>query len=217
MAPDPLSAAPSQHTELEPAPDFVLVRGDWPALVQLFAHASPVSMSHWQPQTGETFQVRPGNAAKRAAQGAAFEQRLWHEEQWVEIPCQESDVAFVQLQTFVAALRPGKAKAQLTVIVQAPKPFRHFRQRVAKWPGVARRWQSVVDAEAALRLAQFCLAQGWRLADPRFDDAVVQWLDATDEPETAATPIVAPSPVVRVKLAAVSLALARRAGQLAEA
>lgn len=220
--PEPIPGRHDTRADVEsgaPGDDFVQVRGDWVALVALFGRASPVSMSHWNPRTGNVFELRAPSPQHRAKLSAAFEQQLWQDADWVEIPCQESDAAFAQIAAFVGALRPGKAKTQLATAIASPKPFRRFRQLMAGWPGVARRWQAVVDGEAALRLAEFCLSQNWRLADPRFEVAVVQWLDTTDatsdadagEPEFP----VAPATIRRVRLASASLALARSAAELA--
>lgn len=164
----------------EPGNQLVQVSGAWDVLVRLFARASPVSMSHWNPGTGECFELPRGK--QRAATAARFEQRLWQDERWVEIPCQESADGYQQAVAFTAQLRPGKACQQLQRALAGPKPFRGFRAVLQAHPGLQRRWQDGVEAEAELRLAEFCLAQGWRLADPRFDVAVEKWLDAT-EPE----------------------------------
>ncbi len=136
-------------------------------------------MSHWNPQTGELFELPRGK--QRTATAERFEQRLWRDPQWVEIPCQESDGGFQLANQFVAQLRPGRGRHELAMALQGPKPFRALRAALERHPGLKRRWLAVVEQEATLRLTEFCLSQAWRLEDARFDAAVERWLDATDE------------------------------------
>lgn len=156
-----------------------VVRGEWEALVQLFGRATPLSMSHWNPHSGELFELPRGK--QREATALRFEERLWREPQWVEIPCQESDSGYQQAQDFVTSLRPGRGRQELTAALEGAKPFRALRAVLDRHPGLKRRWQAIAEAEATLRLVEFCISQQWRLDDRRFDEAVERWLDATED------------------------------------
>jgi len=189
----------------EQGEDGVEVLGSWPDLVALCARASPISMSHWNPATGELFELPRGKA--RRAQAEAFEQRLWASDAWVEVPCQESDDAFAHARAFVAGLAPGRGKATLGHALDEAKPFRAFRAAIAAMPGLRRRWDAALAAEAEQRLAGFCLAHGWRIADRRFDDAVARWLD--DRPDRDADP---PPAAVAVRRGVAALSIGRPRG-----
>lgn len=160
-----------------------VVVGDWAALVRLFERASPVSMSHWNPLTGQTFELPRGK--QRRATGERFEQKLMREDDdgaaWAEIPYEESDTEYKRAVAFAEGLRPGTGRAELLAALNGPKPFRGFRTVLGHHPGLERRWTSVSTQAAEERLAEFCLAQGWRLADDRFEVAVERWLDAQEK------------------------------------
>lgn len=188
------------------------VQGEWPVLVRLFERASPVSMSHWNPHTGKTFELPRGK--QRRITGERFEQRLMSEEgeaaEWAEIPCEESDTEYRRAVAFAEELRPGAGRAELLAALHGPKPFRAFRAVLARHPGLERRWTAVSAQAAEERLAEFCLAQGWRLADPRFDAAVERWLDAQESADGSAE-IEDIAPVQLVMRTAGQLSLGRRA------
>lgn len=190
----------------------VAVRGDWAVLVRLFERASPVSMSHWNPWTGKTFELPRGK--QRRITGERFEQRLMNEEgqaaEWAEIPCEESDTEYRRAVTFAEDLRPGAGRAELLAALHGPKPFRAFRAVLARHPSLERRWAAVSTQAAEERLAEFCLAQGWRLADPRFDAAVERWLD-TQENQDGAGELAEMIPAQLVMRTAGQLSLGRRA------
>lgn len=157
--------------------------GDWAALVRLFERASPVSMSHWNPLTGQTFELPRGK--QRRATGERFEQKLMREDDdgaaWAEIPYEESDTEYKRAVAFAEGLRPGTGRAELLAALHGPKPFRGFRTVLGHHPGLERRWTSVSTQAAEERLAEFCLAQGLRLADDRFEVAVERWLEAQEK------------------------------------
>ncbi len=184
-----IEAAPPNGSHAAAAGESVrTVLGEWAALVRLFERASPVSMSHWNPQTGKTFELPRGK--QRRITGERFEQRLMGEDrdaaEWAEIPCEESDTEYRRAISFAEELRPGAGRAELLAALHGPKPFRAFRAVLARHPGLERRWASVSTQAAEERLAEFCLAQGWRLADPRFDAAVERWLDAQETADGSA-------------------------------
>ncbi len=191
----------------EPGNELRPVRGTWPELVRLFAHASPVSMSHWNPTTGETFEAPRGK--QRAITVQRFEERLWRDTQWMEIPYQESDEAFAQTEQFVADLRAGKAKTQLAAALIGPKPFRAFRAVLGAHPGLQRRWNDLQAQQSAERLVEFCLAQGYLIEDPRFEQALEGWLDAReaedDEDDDEDAPIPAVPAAARRAIGSLSL------------
>lgn len=168
------------------------VAGDLAALIELFADATAVSMSHWNPVTGETFQLPAGPRRRAAAQ--AFELRLLAQAEqdglgWVEVPFQESDAAHAQAREFVSGLVAGRGRATLLRALAAEKPFRAYRAALRTMPSLARRWQLSVLAEAERRLVDFCLANGWSLADDRFAASLERWLDATEhEPQGPVAP-----------------------------
>lgn len=189
----------------KPSGALTTVAGEYVKLIELFAAATPMSMSHWNSRTGDVFALPAGKRRQQAAQD--FERLLWRDEAWVEVPFQESDAAFALATEFVASLQPGRGRVALQVALQGPKPFRAFRAAIAHFAGLARRWYAQQAAEAELRLIQFCLAQSWALADPRFAGAVERWLDANDEQVE-----VAPQPFAeRVRVAVAALSLARKA------
>lgn len=157
--------------------------GQYDKLIALFADASPLSMSHWNPRTGEVFSLPRGKRRKDAA--AAFEQRLFQEEDWHEIPCLESDDAHALAVAFAETLHPGKGKTAVLAALAGDKPFRNLRQVLAGAPGLARRYRTVLEAEAEERLVTFCEGLGLVLADPRFAAAAarLQEPEFEDEPE----------------------------------
>lgn len=187
------------------------VLGDWAVLVRLFERASPVSMSHWNPWTGKVFELPRGK--QRKVTGERFERRLMSEEseaaEWAEIPCEESDTEYLRAVAFAEELRPGAGRAELLAALHGPKPFRAFRAVLARHPGLERRWTTVSTHAAEERLAEFCLAQGWRLADSRFDLAVERWLDAEERADGSAA-IEDVVPVQLVMRTAGQLSLGRR-------
>ena len=140
--------------------------GGLEAIVSLFGSASPMTMSHWNVGTGEIFHVRRGKRHRDRVQ--AFEERLFDEEGWHEVPFQESDDAYAMAMEFVDELRPGKARVQLRLALEGEKPFRRFRDGLKKFAGVHRRYNKVVAEEALGRLVVFCLANSLRIDDPRF-------------------------------------------------
>ncbi|MBI5609800.1 MAG: hypothetical protein HY902_13090 [Deltaproteobacteria bacterium] len=194
----------------EPGSELRPVRGQWDELIRLFARASPVSMSHWNPATGELFEAPRGK--QRAATVLRFEDRLWRDANWIEIPYQESDEAFAAAQEFVADLRAGKAKTQLTAALQGAKPFRAFRTVLAAHPGLQRRWTDLQNQQSAERLVEFCLSQSFLIEDPRFEQALESWLDAREAEEGVEE---APSPPVPVaaRRPLGSLSLGRKRGE----
>ena len=109
--------------------------GDFAAIVELFAGASPMTASHWNLATGETFAVR--HARRQRALVEAFEERLFDDEDggWVEVPFLESDDAFNLVRAWVADLSPGKGKAELQRAIAGDKPFRAFRTTLKKGRG----------------------------------------------------------------------------------
>lgn len=178
----------------DPGSELRPVRGQWPDLVRLFARASPVSMSHWNPATGELFEAPRGK--QRAATVQRFEERLWKDANWIEIPYQESDEAFAAAQQFVDDLRAGKAKTQLAAALQGSKPFRAFRTVLAAHPGLQRRWNDLQNQQSAERLVEFCLSQSYFIDDPRFEQALESWLDAREAEEgDGEEPLPPPVPV----------------------
>lgn len=157
-----------------------LAKGDWDALVRLFAAANPLRASHWNPRTGEVFTLPRGK--ERRARAEAFEQRLMNEEDWIEVPGLESDDAYALAIAFAATLQPGRGKAAVQQALAGPKPFRVLRHVLAGAPGLARRYDRMIRQEAELRLAEVCLGLELRLADKRFATALERLL-AADEPQ----------------------------------
>jgi hypothetical protein len=105
----------------------------------------------------------------------AFELRLLEEDGWIEIPWQESDDAYGQARQWLSKLKPGKGRAELARALDTPKPFRAFRNVLAKHPGLARRWQEESTAEALARMVECLVAHEVTLQDPRFVEAWRAW------------------------------------------
>ncbi len=164
----------------ESEPGRELMRGDIDALVRLFSRASPMSASHWNPLTGETFAVRKKGQKQRLA---AFEERLFEEDGWVEVPYAESDDAFALMDGWAEDLRPGKGRTAIVAALAGDKPFRSFRAAVKRFPGLYRRWQQTEAQEAAVRLVVFCLSQDGRIDDPRFKAIERELADEWDAEE----------------------------------
>ncbi|GEM_PF-3114621 len=143
-----------------------IARGDYDALVAAFEKASPMSASHWNVETGELFAVRHSRRQRKIVE--RFEERLFDEDGWLEIPFQESDEAYAMARHFVDELSPGKGRATLARALDADKPFRRFRDVLRKHKGLARRWQRLVNEEAQVRLVLTCVGQGLAIDDPRF-------------------------------------------------
>ncbi|MCO4761597.1 MAG: hypothetical protein KC502_08845 [Myxococcales bacterium] len=159
-------------------------KGQWSAIVALFRDATPMTCSHWNSQTGDVFRVR--SSRRQRALVEAFEERLFDEEGWCEVPFMESDDAFALMGDFAGDLAPGKGRSELLAALAQDKPFRGFRQILKKRPGLDRRWRKVADEEAAVRLVMFCLAQGLVMNHPEFRKAEkmirAEW-DAADRAE----------------------------------
>lgn len=141
-------------------------RGSWAAVHKLFRDASPLTCSHWNVDTGELFSVRSSRRQRGLVE--AFEDRLFNEEGWVEVPFLESDDAFGLMREFAAELAPGKARTELLAALDQDKPFRRFRTVLGRRPGIARRWKKLADEEAGMRLAVFCLGQEVEMSGPEF-------------------------------------------------
>jgi hypothetical protein len=164
----PVAVAEAEEAfELDDAEGTVTAKGNYETLVRLFAEASPLTMSHWNPMTGEVFWL-PHGQANRKATAEAFENRLFREQGWFEVPFLESDEAFGLAGSFAASLTAGRGKADVMAALEGPKPFRALRTVLAGAPGLDRRHKRFVEAEAELRLATFCASQGLDLDDPRF-------------------------------------------------
>ncbi len=155
--------------------------GQYDDLVRLFADASPLAMSHWNPRSGEVFSVPRGKARKAVA--AAFEQRLMEEEDWLEVPYLESDDAHALAVAFAETLHPGKGKTAILAALAGDKPFRKLREVLAGAPGLTRRYRTVLEAEAEERLVTFCEGLGLHLDDPRFAAVLTRLQSADDDEE----------------------------------
>mgnify|MGYP006928202227 CR=1 FL=1 len=140
--------------------------GGMDAVLLLFANASPMTASHWNVLTGATFAVRNSRRSRAAVE--AFEERLFEEDGWHEVPFQESDDAFAMMNEFADSLRPGKGRTALRNALSDDKPFRRFRAELGRFAGIARRYRELVAEESAARLVVFCLANDLTLDDPRF-------------------------------------------------
>lgn len=169
-------------------------RGDWRALVVLFRDANPQSLSHWNPSSGEVFALPRRGDRQRLAD--AFGLRVMREEGWQEVPWLESDDAFALLTAFVGGLAAGRGKRELLAALESDKPFRSCRAVLGRSPGLARRYQRVVDAEAELRLVQFCLDLGFEHVAPEFAPLAA---------ELAVPELQASAPTERRTLAALSI------------
>ncbi len=157
-------------------------RGDWDALVRLCVQASPLSMSHWNPRTGEIFTLTKGR--DRQARAEAFQQRLFSEDDWIEVPCLESADGYALAEAFANSLSSGRGKQAVQQALAGPKPFRALRQVLAQAPGLDRRYEKMVREEAELRLAELCLGLELLHPDPRFTQAAER-LGQADGPDMA--------------------------------
>jgi hypothetical protein len=163
--------------EAEDAPRAA--RGDWDRLVRLFADASPLNQSHWNTATGEVFYL--GKSKDRQARAEAFQQRLFAEDDWIEVPYLESADGFALAQKFAQSLASGRGKTSVLQALAGPKPFRVLRTVLAGAPGLQRRYERMLKQEAELRLAEVCLGLNLTLADPRFQTAAERLLEAQEE------------------------------------
>ena len=143
-----------------------VVEGGVPRLIALFRDASPMTASHWNVVTGEIFAVKNSRRSRVAVE--TFEERLFDEEGWHEVPFQESDDAYQMMAAFADELRPGKGRTALLRAVESDKPFRAFRVVCNRYPSLQRRWRRSQDDEALARLVGFCLANELWLDDARF-------------------------------------------------
>lgn len=146
--------------------------GNFEEIAQLFRAASPMSFSHWNTASGETFSVR--HSRRQRALVEAFEERLFEEEDWYEVPFQESDDAFAMIREWVNELRPGKGRAALMLALEGDKPFRAFRVVLKRFPGLARRFERLALEEAQARLVVFCLGQNMVFSSPIFQRLAAQ-------------------------------------------
>ena len=147
-------------------------KGTWRRVHALYRDASPMTCSHWNPLTGELFHVR--SSRRQAALVEAFEERLFTEEGWHEVPFLESDDAFALMRDFAQDLGRGRGRTELLAALDGDKPFRRFREVLQRRPGLARRWRKVADEEASVRLAVFCLGQNLTFDHPEFERAVAE-------------------------------------------
>lgn len=161
-------------------------KGGLDAAVSLFAAASPMTASHWNVLTGEVFQVRRGKRSRPRL--AAFEERLFDEKGWHEVPFQESDDAYSMAVDFVDELSPGKGRSALRAAVEGDKPFRRFRDALKQYLGLQRRYKTVVAEEALGRLVVFCVANGLQVDDRRFASAAKE-LEREFAKTDAASPV----------------------------
>ena len=159
--------SPAGAQDAEPAVPVVRrAAGEWERLVGCFAAASPVSLSHWNPTTGEVFAAPRGRQSRATAR--AFEQRLLTETGWVEVPWLESSDAFALAAAFGDSLGPGRGRVDVLTALAGEKPFRALRRVLDAHPGLRRRYEREVKQEAAFRLVHTCLALGWDLDHPEF-------------------------------------------------
>lgn len=169
--------------------------GDWAALVQLFADASPMRMGHWNPLTGEVFVLPRGKKAHSPAAKAAkeaFELRLLSEDGWLEVPFQESDDAFDLAVRWAESLEAGRGKVEVMSALQQDKPFRQLRIVLGQRPGLARRYERVQVEEAEGRLVELCVGMGLRLPGARFAELAPLFADPEepgDLPEGSHRPL----------------------------
>lgn len=169
-------------------------------------------MSHWNPRTGEVFAAPRGKARTAAAE--AFEARLFDDEDWIEVPCLESDVGHAMAVAFADGLRPGRGRTAVRAALAGPKPFRALREAMAGKPGIQRRYRRMLEEEASGRLVEFCVSQRMLLLDARFD----AMLDALDAAATAAemddgdVEPVPPMPTAAARRAVASLSIGRSLG-----
>jgi len=156
-----------------------VVNGIFDDLLALFVNAHPINMSHWNPRSGAVFVAPTGE--KRGKAVADFEQRLFDDADWIEVPFVESDTAHELAVKWCETLAAGKGKAAVKAALLGPKPFRALRAALKSAPGLARRYQRAMEEEAAIRLVEFCLSQDWRLNDPRFDAIAQRITDLDDQ------------------------------------
>ncbi|MSP90306.1 MAG: hypothetical protein EXR79_00635 [Myxococcales bacterium] len=162
--------------------------GAWDRLVACFAAASPVSMSHWNPTTGEVFMLPRGR--QRQATSLAFEQRLALETGWVEVPWLESPDAFALADAFAASLAPGRGRVEIVRALAGEKPFRALRCVLDAHPGLRRRYEREVLQEAAFRLVHTSMALGLEHDHPEF----ARWAREVAELEQSDAAMLVPLP-----------------------
>ncbi len=126
------------------------------ALIDLFLRAGPHSCAHWNTETGELFELRTKKGADAALE--AFEERLFAEDGWIEVPWQPSDEAFSVAQAFAEELDDGPSRAELLLALEGDKPFRAFRAVLAAHPALARHWRERDREAAAWRLVEVAVA-----------------------------------------------------------
>ena len=126
------------------------------ALIDLFLRAGPHSCAHWNTETGELFELRSKKGADAALE--AFEERLFAEDGWIEVPWQGSDEAFSVAQAFAEELDEGPSRAELLLALEGDKPFRAFRAVLSAHPALARHWRERDREAAAWRLVEVAVA-----------------------------------------------------------
>jgi hypothetical protein len=126
------------------------------ALIELFLRAGPHSCAHWNTETGELFELRSKRGADAAIE--AFEERLFAEDGWIEVPWQASDEAFSVAQAFAEELDEGPSRAELLLALEGDKPFRGFRAVLAAHPALARHWRDRDREAATWRLVEMAVA-----------------------------------------------------------
>lgn len=143
------------------------LRTDWDRLVAAFRDATMVDTYYLNLRTGHVLFHNPRKIG--AARAQKVEDRVFAEEDWVELPFLESDEEFAAMEAFAGSDDAGAAGVELTAALQGEKPFRRFRETLRLHPAVAEAWEQQRLRDAMDRLVEFCDAMEVAIDHPAFD------------------------------------------------
>lgn len=139
---------------------------DWDRLVAAFRDATMVDTYYLNTRTGKLLYHNPRKLG--AARAQKVEERVFEEEDWIEIPYVESDEEFAAMEAFASSGAAGEAREALRSAITSDKPFRRFREALRQAPGAAAAWEEERLRAALDRLVDFCEALEIEIDHPAF-------------------------------------------------
>lgn len=139
---------------------------DWDRLVAAFRDATMVDTYYLNTRTGKILYHNPKKLG--GARAEKIEARVFEEEDWVELPFQESDDEFAAMEAFAGSAEAGRARGELQAALAGEKPFRRFRETLRQHPEAMSAWDQTRLREALDRLVDFCEAMEIEIDHPAF-------------------------------------------------